>query len=67
MNKKEELDKLIEKCEITPIGNKYIDLICPKMYIKEFIEGLSKLEIEIIGFSWWCNVTENHNPCGMGG
>ena len=67
MNKKEELDKLIERCRITPIGNGYIDLICPKEYIKEFIEGLSKLEISIMGFCWWCNVTGKHKPCGMGG
>lgn len=67
MDKKEKLDKLIKECGITPVGNGYIDLICPKKYIEKFINGLSKLEIKIIGFTWWCDVTKGHNPCGMGG
>lgn len=67
MDKKEKLDKLIKECKITPVGNGYIDLICPKKYIEKFIKGLSKLEIGIIGFTWWCNVTKVHKPCGMGG
>lgn len=64
---KEALDELIEECEITSIGDAYIDLICPKKYIKKFINGLSELGVKITGFTWWCNVENEHNPCGMGG
>ncbi|MBQ3122716.1 MAG: hypothetical protein IJP24_05180 [Firmicutes bacterium] len=28
---------------------------------------MNRLHIDITGFTWWCHVTEGHEPCGMGG
>ncbi len=67
MTDKTKLDKLIKKCEITIVGDGYVDMICPWENIGMFIAGVSQLGIVIEGFTWWCNVTGTHRPCGMGG
>lgn len=43
------------------------DLICPPQNIKAFIEKCNQQNISIKGLTWWCHVTEGHEPCGMGG
>ena len=62
-----ELETIIERLHMTRVGTGYFELICPKKAIVEFIDEMERLQIDITGFTWWCHVTEEHEPCGMGG
>ncbi len=64
---KKEIDKIIEKLKIQPIGNGYIDCICPMENAITFIDSMTRLNINITEFTWWCFVDDKHEPCGMGG
>ena len=64
---KETLHNLFEKLHVQPVGNGYIDCICPKENIGEFISALDKLNVKIDGFTWWCFSVDGHQACGMGG
>ena len=66
-NSKNDLQRIIDELHIQAIGNGYIDLICPKENAGKFIDEMDKLHIKIIGITWWCHVTEGHEPCGTGG
>lgn len=57
----------LSELKIQPVGDGLIDLICPVENIETFIDLCDDAEIQIEGFSWWCHVTEGHEPCGMGG
>ena len=61
------LDRIIRELHIQPVGNGYIDLICPPENIGAFIDHMEELHIPIEGFTWWCHVRDGHHPCGMGG
>lgn len=61
------LNKILNDLHIQSVGSGFIDLICPKQSIEKFIDEMNKLHIKIIGITWWCHVTEGHEPCGMGG
>lgn len=69
MNKKAKLDEVMESLHILPVGAGYIDLITNTSNIAEFIAELNKLNIRIVGFTWWCYVDRCHSepPHGMGG
>lgn len=67
MKEKSVLDTVIEKYKIQPVGNGYIDLICPWQSVNDFIDELTQHNIKITGFTWWCHAVGEHNPCGMGG
>lgn len=67
MGRKKELDAVMERLHITPVGSGYLELICPKDSIMDFIDEMDRLGLAITGFSWWCHVTQGHEPCGMGG
>ena len=62
-----ELERIIERLHMIRVGSGYFEIICPKTSITAFIDEMDKLHIDIAGFSWWCHVTEGHEPCGMGG
>lgn len=62
-----QIDQIITKLHIQPVGDGYIDLICPKENIAAFIDQLTALDIRIYGFTWWCHVTDGHDACGSGG
>lgn len=64
---KQHLDRIMENLFIQPVGNGYIDCICPKKSINRFIDEMDKIGISITEFTWWCFVDEGHEPCGMGG
>lgn len=64
---KNELDLLLEIFHIEPVGKGYIDCICPIENAPAFISELTKHSIKVIGFTWWCHVTEGHEACGLGG
>ena len=61
------LNKIMNDLHIQAAGNGFTDLICPKENIEKFIDEIDRLNIRIIGITWWCHVTEGHEPCGMGG
>lgn len=62
-----ELDEIIKRLHLQCVGSGYFEMICPANFILEFIDEMDKLNIDITGFSWWCHVTDGHEPCGMGG
>ena len=62
-----ELESIIERLHMIRVGKGFFELICPQNSIAEFIDEMDKLHIDITGFSWWCHVTEGHQPCGRGG
>lgn len=64
---KKYIDSLCIKYHIQPVGEGYIDLICPIDCINDFIDEMNRLGVRILGFTWWCHVENNHVPCGMGG
>lgn len=66
-DKKLRLDENLKKLSVQPIGNGYIDCICPLANIAQFIDTMNEINIKITGFTWWCLVIEGHEPCGMGG
>ena len=67
-----ELDKLLQKYNIQPVGNGYIDCIIMKENVKPFLQELTKINVFVTGVSWWCHCTKEHEskyhcPHGMGG
>jgi hypothetical protein len=66
-NTKIQIDRLIERFHIQPVGCGYIDLITPTEFIDDFIGQLNILGIRITMLSTWCRVIEGHDPCGHGG
>ena len=67
MKHQAELEDIIKRHQMIRVGKGFFELICPQNSIVAFIDDMEKLHIEITGFSWWCHVTEGHEPCGMGG
>lgn len=63
----EKLEEIIKRLRMVRVGTGFFEMICPKNSITEFIDEMDRLHIDITGFSWWCHVTEDHEPCGMGG
>lgn len=59
--------KLIESLKIQPVGTGWIDMICSPDRIDDFIDLCNSKNLSIRGFTWWCHVTDDHEPCGMGG
>ena len=59
--------RVIDELHVQVVGNGLIDMICPKENIDKFIDEMNRLHIRIYGFTWWCHVTQGHEPCGMGG
>lgn len=62
-----ELESIIKRLRMIRVGSGFLELICPQDSIAEFINEMDNLGVNITGFSWWCHVTEGHEPCGMGG
>lgn len=58
---------LIETLKIQPVGTGWIDMICSPDRIGDFIDLCNSKNLSITGFTWWCHVTDGHEPCGMGG
>ena len=62
-----ELEAILERLHMIPVGSGFFELICPQSSIAAFLDEMDRRQIQIAGFSWWCHVTEGHEPCGMGG
>lgn len=58
---------LIETLKIQPVGTGWIDMICSPDRIDDFIDLCNSNNLSITGFTWWCHVTDDHEPCGLGG
>lgn len=63
----ELFSKSLDNLKIQPVGDGFIDLICPPEHIEAFIDLCNEHRMIIKGFTWWCHVTEGHKACGMGG
>ena len=59
--------RIWEERKIQPVGNGLTDMICAPEDIDAFIDLCSAFGLSIRGFTWWCHVTQGHEPCGMGG
>ncbi len=74
-NKKEivsQLEKLLTKYKVQPVGTGYIDCIVMKDNFEDFIKEITSLGILVSDVSWWCYVNTSDKgptecPLGMGG
>jgi hypothetical protein len=74
-NKKEivsQLEKMLTKYKVQPVGKGYIDCIVMKENFEDFITEITSLGILITDVSWWCYVNPSNKestecPHGMGG
>lgn len=57
----------LNEMKIQPVSNGCIDMIYSPENIDVFIDFCTANNILIKGFTWWCHVTDGHEPCGMGG
>jgi hypothetical protein len=66
---KVELDELIAKYKVQPVGKGYIDCITTFDNVFDFIRELTNLSITVNGLTWWCHCKEGNTGCphGMGG
>ena len=64
---KQNLDNALSKLKIQFVGSGYVDCICFKEYISNFTDEMDRLNITIVGVSWWCHVVDGHKACGLGG
>ena len=66
---KDELDKLILKHKIQPVGCGYIDCIVTFENVFNFINDLTDLGIKVNTLTWWCHCKDKKNGCphGIGG
>jgi hypothetical protein len=70
--RKKELDSLLEKYQVQPVGIGYIDCITTKENITGFVNAISSLGIRITDITWWCHNTTDEDrgtgcPHGGGG
>lgn len=67
-----DIELLITKYKVEPVGNGYIDMIINNDLVEEFISELTKSNIIVEGVTWWCHFTKTSEieigcPHGMGG
>lgn len=66
----DQIEHLLQRHKVQPVGNGYIDCILLKENLDQFINDISALGILISDVSWWCYVDPNQSlgcPHGMGG
>jgi hypothetical protein len=66
------IESLLEKYQVQPVGDGFIDLILDKNISLALIQEFTKLHVAVERLTWWCHVTsETKNelgcPHGMGG
>ena len=67
-----QLDELLLKYKVEPVGQGYIDCIILNDDIPGFVDEITALGIKIIGLTVWCHYTDEHEelyncPHGLGG
>lgn len=61
------MEELLKVLKIQQVGNGLSDMICSPSDVDTFIDFCCAAGRNIKGFTWWCHVTKEHKPCGMGG
>ena len=66
------IEDLLEKYNVQPVGNGYIDLILDCESSIQLIDELAKIAVAIERLTWWCHTTPESAskygcPHGMGG
>ena len=66
------IEALLEKHQVQPVGNGYIDLILKKENSLDLIHELTTLSVAVYSVSWWCHFTNETAsstgcPHGYGG
>src|SRR4026207_185373 len=51
------IETLLEKYQVQPVGNGYIDLILKKENSLNLIRELTNLPVAVCSLSWWCHFT----------
>lgn len=65
---KENLDNILTKYKVQPVGDGYIDLIVKRENYKEFIEEVLLNGFEVKSISWWEWCSPEEKPkFGLGG
>ena len=63
-----EVDGLLAEHHMQPVGDGYIDCICPRQNVRQFLEALSHLGVAVTDYSVWQWVTcLEETVWGMGG
>ena len=66
------IEGLLEKYQVQPVGNGFVDLITEKEKSLNLIDEFSSLSVAVSSISWWCLCTDETKskygcPHGMGG
>jgi hypothetical protein len=66
------IELVLEKYEVLPVGNGYIDLILPLGLANEFVQALISIDVAVEYITWWCYCTPTSRktygcPHGLGG
>lgn len=66
------IEGLLEKYQVQPVGNGFVDLIIEKEKSLNLIDEFSSLSVAVSSISWWCHYTDETKskygcPHGMGG
>lgn len=66
------IESILEKYEVLPVGNRFIDLILPREMTNDFIQELTNISIGVQYITWWCYCTPYSQktygcPHGLGG
>ena len=62
-----ELNQLLEKYCVQPVGTGYLDCICPMNQVAGFLDALQKAGVSVTALTWWHYVSEGQKPYGLGG
>lgn len=63
-----ELDRLLADHAVQPVGDGYIDCICPRQNIEKFLRDLSLLGVVVTDYTVWQWVSRTDETVwGMGG
>lgn len=63
-----EVDRLLAEHHVQPVGDGYIDCICPLQDVRQFLEALSHLGVTVTDYSVWQWVScPEEIVWGMGG
>jgi hypothetical protein len=67
-----QIEGILKKYKVQPVGTGYIDLITLNYYTDDLIKDLTAINILVEGVTWWCHCTEEIKskfgcPHGFGG
>jgi hypothetical protein len=67
-----DIESLLFKYKVEPVGTGYIDMITANELVEGFIDELTNMGLVVEGITWWCHCTKKSEealgcPHGMGG